>query len=154
MRYDTIDPKMVRLWKKRLLVGGALVLGLGIAGCGAGAYGVYALGKHISTRVDVGTIGAALPTVNDISLGPVTGTVLAVVSDWAAASIASGDVNSVKQGLACVDALGGPDAGVILDTLASKATNASAADAMRRVSSELAKGGESRPASCITFLAG
>ena len=154
MRYDTIDSKMVRLWKKRLLVGGALILGLGIAGCGAGAYSLYALGRHLSTGVDVGTIREALPTVNEVSFGPVAGTVLAVASDWAATSIASGDANSVKHGLACVDALGGPDAGRILDALASKATNTSAADAMRRVSSELAKGGKSRPASCVTFLAG
>lgn len=154
MMHEVIDPKMIRIWKKRLLVGAAFALGIGLVGCGAGAYGIYSIGKQVSANLDTGDLGAALPKAKDVVIDPVSGAVLAVASDWAAESIANGGAESVKQGLACIDALGGPNAGNFLNTLANRATRFEAREAMRRVSAELGNVGESRPASCIKFFAG
>lgn len=155
MRYDSFDEMNFKIWKKRLLAGGFLILGLGLVGCGAGAYGLYQLGKNVTANFEVGTLTDALPKASQIpTLGAVGGTVLAIASDWASASIADGDIQSVRHGVACIEALGGPDAGHLLATLAKHTNNSEIAQTMRRVASELTKNQESRPASCISLLAG
>ncbi len=150
MLHGFIDPQKIRLWKKRLLVGGALVFGLGLVGCSVGAYGLYSLGKHVSSNVDINSIGEALPD----TFGPVTGTIVTVASEWATSTVEAGEAQSVKHGLACLDALGGPDATQLLETLADKASNPEGSDALRKVAAELSVEAKSRPSSCLTFLVG
>lgn len=154
MYHDSLDPKTLKIWKKRLIVGGALVVGLGIVGCGAGAYGLYALGKNVSSSIQVGDLGNAIPKAGQVAQGSISNTMLNLAGDWALAYIATGEVQNVKHALRCIDALGGPDPGRMLETLAKRTSSPEIAKTMQRVSSELKKGQASHTSSCISFLAG
>lgn len=154
MRYKSFDKKIDKTWKKRLIVGGSLIFALGLVGCGAGAYGLYSLGKNMTAHIEVGSLGAAISKAGQASPESITNTVLNLASTWAAESIALGEIQSVKHGLRCVDALGGPDAGRLLETLAKHSKNLEITKIMRKVSSELTEGQASHPSSCIAFIAG
>lgn len=96
-------------YKKIIFIAGisfVLVSGLLVVGTG---FFVYKTAAFVTDKVKTWNTEATLPNVRLPEPGFIEDMVLGVATSWLQQGIVSTEVQSVKNGLACIDALGGPN---------------------------------------------
>ncbi len=95
-------------YKKALVIGGISFLAfMGVLVVGAGVL-VYKTAGLATQEIKTWKAENGLPAISLPKPGFVEGVVLGVASGWLERSLAGPEVQSVKDGLSCFDALGGP----------------------------------------------
>lgn len=156
-------------YKKHLIIGGVALVLTFVAGMTLIAFIVYKSFDYTADKVATwsGEAGekveqlnlptdVAVPNIPDIPAPPagfVEGFMLTVASHWLEQGLASQEAGQIKQGLACIDAVGGPSPQKVVDYLQSRASEEHVVRKLAVLSQALNKEiGVPGPAACANWV--
>ena len=140
--------------KRILLVGGVLLLAIsGVVLVGGGIL-AYKSVTYTAEKVKTWKTEGELPFATVPERGFVEEVVLGVASSWLEQGLASTEVRTLKDGLSCFDALGGPSALDIVAYVKSRTADQNLIAQLSGLSEKLEASASptSGPAACATWI--
>lgn len=141
-------------YKKALVIGSvSFIAFMGLLVVGAGVL-MYKAAGFATQEVKTWKAENGLPTISLPKPGFVEGVVMGVASGWLERSLASPEVQSVKDGLSCFAALGGPSPTDVVAYVESHTSDQQFRDRLSGLKQRLATlpGATTGPAACANWM--